>query len=130
MREHFGVEEFALSVLLAETRWLEANADTARRLARAVERATQWATQHLAEEIREKESASLRTEDASVDAEAIRFTVPMLSSDGVMRPEMAEAARRVLSAAVEGSLLSRLDLKKTYTNQFIDSRSDHGPSGK
>ena len=129
LREHFGVEEFAFSVLFAKSEWLEAHADTARRLARAVGRATEWARQHSAEEVREKEPASLRTADASVDNEAIRFTVPMLSSDGVIRPETAEVMLRVLSATDEASRFSRLDLRKTYTNQLLESRSGGRLSG-
>lgn len=54
----------------------------------------------------------------------------MLSSDGLIRPEVAEAVKRVLSVTVEAALLSHLDLKKTYTNQFIDARLDRDPTGK
>ena len=43
----------------------------------------------------------------------------MLSKDGKLTPESAETVRKVLSVSLSDVRTARIDLEKTYTNEFI-----------
>jgi NitT/TauT family transport system substrate-binding protein len=115
----FGVEDYPASCLLAREQWLEANPETARRMARAVLRALVWIREHSAEEIFAQVPAEFRAGDSDAELAAIRLAKPMYSIDGRIRPESAETVRRVLAGSLEQVRNARIDLSRTYTNQFL-----------
>jgi hypothetical protein len=44
----------------------------------------------------------------------------MMSVDGKIKKESAEAVRRVLSSSIEKIRDSKFDITSTYTNQFVE----------
>jgi NitT/TauT family transport system substrate-binding protein len=116
-----GFDEIAHSVLITRGDWIRDNAEIAGKLARATVRASEWARTHSPEEIRARLPESLRTEQADVDADAIRWTVQMLSPDGRFRPEHLDAALRILSASGPGEA-GRVEPSSVYTNEFVSSQ--------
>jgi hypothetical protein len=54
--------------------------------------------------------------------EALRATIPMLSQDGRVTLEEAEAVKSVLALSSEKVRAATFDLASTYTNEFVASR--------
>ena len=119
VRQIYGTDNYPAHGLLAPTEWLDRNPETARKIARAVDRASRWIRGHSAEEIREKIPSAFRLEDAETELEAIRMAVPMMSIDGRVRAEGANAVRQALAVSLEKVRTSNIDLSKTYTNEFL-----------
>jgi NitT/TauT family transport system substrate-binding protein len=118
----FGSSELAVSGLIAEARWLEANADTALRLVRAVKRAMRWMSEQSAERILAEIPDAERMPDADADLEAIRYAQREMSRDGVVPSGAPETARKILAVSSEKVRTGRIDLSKTYTNEFAAAR--------
>ncbi len=78
-----------------------------------------WMHSHSAEEIRAKMPAAFRTEDVAADIEGLNSLKAMLSEDGSMSQESAEAVRSVLSVSLERVRAAKIDLANTYTNEFV-----------
>src|SRR5947208_1171065 len=114
-----GSTTYPASVLYAKAEWLRANRDTARRLARAVTRTLIWMQTHSAREIADKTPAAVRGEDQALYIDALASSMPMYSQDGIMDAEGAEAARTLLAQSMDKVRDARIDLSKTYTNEFV-----------
>ena len=119
VRAVFGVDSYPSVVLYSKTQWLEQHGKEAQRLARAVTRALEWMRVHSAEEIRQRMPPEFRTEDMESDLAGLRTLQGMLSPDGKLTPESAEAVRKVLSASLDKVRTATIDLTKTYTNEFV-----------
>jgi NitT/TauT family transport system substrate-binding protein len=119
VKELFGLDIYPTHGLLAPDDWLNRNPLTAGKLAKAVLQANRWIREHSPEEILEKLPAEYRMEDAAADIDAIRMAISMLSVDGQITRESAEAARRVLSFSMEKVRTSDFDITSTYTNEFV-----------
>jgi NitT/TauT family transport system substrate-binding protein len=119
LRAVFGVDDYPASCLLARAEWLKANPETARRMARAVSRSLQWIREHSAEEILAQVPAESRVGDPSAELAAIRAAKPMYSIDGRIRPESAEAVRKVLAGSLPQVRDAKIDLARTYSNEFL-----------
>jgi len=119
MRETFGGDLYANGIFAAKQEWLGRNPDTARRLGRALVRTQKWILTHTPEEIRERLPDSLRTRDASLDTEIIRWGRASYTTDGRMPNGAPEAMKRFLDATVDNVRDSRIDLAGTWTNEFL-----------
>jgi NitT/TauT family transport system substrate-binding protein len=119
VRRVFGVDTYPSSALLARAAWLEGNRSTARKLVAAMLKATRWAKAHTAEEVRERLPRAWRMEDAEADLEALRLLLALIPEDGAMTLESAEAVRRVVGVSLEKVRTARIDLSKTFTNEFL-----------
>ncbi len=119
LRAIFGVDDYPASSLLARVEWLHANPDLARRMTRAILRTLAWIREHSAEEILAKIPPESRVGEAAAEIEAIRLAKPMYSTDGRIRPESAEAVRRVLAGSLAKVRDARIDLSRTYSNEFL-----------
>lgn len=115
----YGNDTYPAHALLAPSEWLERNAQTARKLARANQRASGWMREHRPEEIQAKLPRAFRLEDAASELDAIRMALPMYSMDGRVRPEGAQAVKRALDVTVERVRLSKVDFSQTYTDEFL-----------
>lgn len=119
VQQIYGMTTYPTHGLLATAAWLERNPETARKVARAVQRANRWVREHSPEEVREKIPPALRMEDAAAEVAAIRMAVPMMSVDGRVSAEGANAVRQVLAVSMERVRTSDVDLAKTFTTEFL-----------
>jgi NitT/TauT family transport system substrate-binding protein len=119
VKQIYGVNVYPAHDLLAPTEWLRRNPVTARKLVRAVLRAMQYMQEHSVEQIRSHMPTQSRSPDADADLEALRATVPMLSRDGSITSEGAQAVREVLTVISEKVRTANFDLASTFTNEFV-----------
>jgi NitT/TauT family transport system substrate-binding protein len=119
LRAIFGIDDYPASCLLAREDWLRANPDLARRMSRAILRALAWIREHSPEEILAQVPPEFRVGEAAAEMEAIRLAKPMYSLDGRIHPESAEAVRRVLAGSLDRVRDAKIDLSRTYTNEFL-----------
>jgi NitT/TauT family transport system substrate-binding protein len=119
LRDIFGVDDYPASCLLARREWLDANPTAARGIVRAILRSLAWIREHSPEEILARVPAESRSGEVSAELGAIRIAKQMYSSDGRINPESAEAVRRVLAESVDAVRGAKIDLAKTYTNEFV-----------
>ncbi|MCC6389958.1 MAG: ABC transporter substrate-binding protein [Bryobacterales bacterium] len=122
LRESYGSEAYVNGVLSAKQEWLDGNRDTARRIGRAVLRATRWMGSHKAEEIREHLPEHLRSSDATVDIEVLRWVLAGPPTDGRMPPGAPEAMRKYLDATMESVRKAKIDLGSTWTDEFVEAK--------
>lgn len=123
----FGSAVFPNSAaLVAQDDWLKTNAGAARSLVIALKRAMDWMRNHAAEEIRGQMPEGLRMEDIEADLMAIRHAQQILSPDGVTPAEAPELVRKWLAASSENVRAARIDLAKTYTNEFVLAGNEAG----
>ena len=122
VKDAFGTETYPAAVLYATPEWIDANRETARKLARAIVRTLQWMHTHSPEEITAKLPVEFRGEDAVLYAESIRRCLEMYSPDGRMPADGPGAVRKVLAASLEKVRNARIELAATYTNEFIENR--------
>ncbi len=122
VREAFGTSAYPASVLYATTEWVRANHDRAGRLARAIRRTLEWIQSHSPQDITDRTPAEFRGEDPGLYAEAVKNTMSMFSPDGVMEAGGAEAVRALLAESMDKVRGARIDLSKTYTNEFVGER--------
>ena len=118
-RELFGDDYYAAGALAAKQEWLDGNPDTARRLARALQRTQHWIATHTPEEIREKLPDGLRSEDAAVDIDILRWSLRTFTPDGQMPKGAPEAMKRMLDATTDKVRDTKIDLASTWTNDYL-----------
>ena len=112
VKQIYGLEVYPAHDLLAQTEWLRNNADTARRLTSAVMRAMRYMQEHSPDEIRAHMPAQYRLQDERADVDALRATVPMLSRNGRVTPEEAQATKNVLAVSDERVRTAQIDLSQ------------------
>jgi NitT/TauT family transport system substrate-binding protein len=119
LRAVFGVDDYPASCLLARGEWLRAHPEVARRIAKAVLRSLAWIREHSPEEILAQIPAESRAGDAAAEIAAIKLAKPMYSIDGRIKPDSAEAVRKVLAGSIDRVRDAKIDLTRTYTNEFL-----------
>ena len=117
----FGSEVFPSLGLMAKERWLRANADTARRLVRAVTRGMQWVRDHPAEQVRDMIPEAARM-TAEADLHAIRQTQEVLSIDGLMPAGSPELIEKFVAVSNSKLRAAHIDIARLYTNEFASAR--------
>ena len=117
-----GSEICPTTVLAARQLWLDHNANTARKLARAIQRTISWIQQHSPEQVRDRMPETYRMEPAEADLAALKLTIPGFSADGHMTSEASETVRRWVLEAYYDEEITKLDLLRTYNNNFITER--------
>ena len=118
VKASLGVDEYPGAALLARTEWLRNNADTSRRIARAIVRSLEYIQSHQPSEILDKLPAAYHT-DPVTDLACMRAFAPLFSADGRMAADTADNVKRVLSVSLENVRAANLDLTHTYTNSFL-----------
>jgi NitT/TauT family transport system substrate-binding protein len=119
MKESYGSDAYAGATLSAKQEWLDRNPETARRLARALRNTLQWIATHSPDEIRNRLPDGFRSQDAALDLDIIRWSLPSFTADGEMPKGAPEAARRFLDATVDKVRTANIDLAATWTNEFL-----------
>ena len=104
--------------------------ENVQKLANALVKGLKYIATHSAEEIAAKMPADFAAGNKSLYIEAIHDSKTMFNGDGKMSAEGAKNVLEVLaqcSANVKGKK-DRVDLAKTYTNEFVDRvPADHTP---
>lgn len=117
----FGSEVFPSLGLMAKESWLRANADTARRLVRAVTQGMQWVRERPAEQVRDMIPEASRM-TAEADLHAIREMQEVLSTDGRMPAGSAELIEKFVAVSNSKLRAAHIDIARLYTNEFASAR--------
>ncbi|MFI1524274.1 ABC transporter substrate-binding protein [Kitasatospora cineracea] len=109
------------SSLYMNTAWVDGNKETVQKLANAFVKTLKWMNTHTPEEIAAQMPADYAQGGAAEYAAAIKATLPMFTTDGVMPADGPKTVLSVLAAFhpdVQGKEAS-IDLAKTYTTEFV-----------
>ncbi|MFI7093595.1 ABC transporter substrate-binding protein [Streptomyces lydicus] len=107
------------SSLYMNTDWVNSHKDTVRKLAKAFVKTLTWMSTHSAEQIAAKMPADYAQGGKQLYAQAIKDTLPMFTKDGVMPADGPATVERVLKAFNPNLKNATVDLKKTYTTEFV-----------
>ncbi|MFJ2116235.1 MULTISPECIES: ABC transporter substrate-binding protein [unclassified Streptomyces] len=108
------------SSLYMNTDWVNGNKETVQKLANAFVKTLRWMAAHTPQEIAAKMPADYAQGGEGLYAQAIRSTLPMFTTDGVMPEDGPETVERVLKAFNPNLQNATVDLSKTYTTEFVD----------
>ncbi|MFJ5530775.1 ABC transporter substrate-binding protein [Streptomyces sp. NPDC093261] len=106
------------SSLYMQTEWVDSHKDTVQKLANAFVETLKWMSTHSAREIAAKMPADYSQGNQTLYASAIKSTLPMFTSDGVMPANGPETVEKVLKAFNPNIKNATIDLDKTYTTEF------------
>ncbi|MER6037469.1 MULTISPECIES: ABC transporter substrate-binding protein [unclassified Streptomyces] len=109
------------SSLYMQTDWVNGHKETVQKLANAFVKTLKWMAGHSASEIAAKMPADYSQGDKALYAEAIKSTLPMFTKDGVMPANGPETVEKVLKAFNPNIKNAKVDLKKTYTTEFVEA---------
>ncbi|GAA0915743.1 MULTISPECIES: ABC transporter substrate-binding protein [Streptomyces violaceusniger group] len=107
------------SSLYMNADWVNGHKDTVQKLANAFVKTLKWMSTHSAEDIAAKMPSDYAQGGAKLYAEAIKSTLPMFTKDGVMPTDGPATVERVLKAFNPNLKNATVDLKKTYTTEFV-----------
>ncbi|WP_275557896.1 ABC transporter substrate-binding protein [Streptomyces sp. 5-6(2022)] len=107
------------SSLYMNTDWVNGHKDTVQKLANAFVKTLKWMSTHSAEDIAAKMPSDYAQGGAKLYAESIKSTLPMFTKDGVMPADGPATVERVLKAFNPNLKNATVDLKKTYTTEFV-----------
>ncbi|TXC98391.1 ABC transporter substrate-binding protein [Streptomyces sp. ISID311] len=107
------------SSLYMNTDWVNSHKETVHKLAKAFVKTLTWMSTHTAEQIAAKMPADYAQGGKKLYAQAIKDTLPMFTKDGVMPADGPATVERVLKSFNPNLKNATLDLKKTYTTEFV-----------
>jgi sulfonate transport system substrate-binding protein len=110
--------EYPGGALYAQSSWVAAHPAETEALTEAIVATLKWIHAHSAEEIVAKMPAEMVGPDRALYLAALKNTLPMYSTTGLMDPKGAEAVLAVFSQSVPEIANAHIDLAKTYTNSF------------
>jgi NitT/TauT family transport system substrate-binding protein len=100
--------------------WLKSHAKEAQALTNAMVATLKWIHGHSAQEIMEKMPPNLVGADKASYLAALKNTIPMYSTTGLMDPKGAEAVLNVFKIGSPDVAKANIDITKTYTNAFVE----------
>ncbi|MCF3173068.1 ABC transporter substrate-binding protein [Streptomyces sioyaensis] len=107
------------SSLYMNTDWVNSHKETVHKLANAFVKTLTWMSTHTAEQIAAKMPADYAQGGKKLYAQAIKDTLPMFTKDGVMPADGPATVERVLKSFNPNLKNATVDLKKTYTTEFV-----------
>ncbi|WP_432142695.1 ABC transporter substrate-binding protein [Streptomyces sp. bgisy084] len=107
------------SSLYMNTDWVNSHKKTVQKLANAFVKTLKWMSTHTPEQIAAKMPADYAQGGKKLYAQAIKDTLPMFTEDGVMPSDGPATVERVLKAFNPNLKDATVDLKKTYTTEFV-----------
>ncbi|MFF2848564.1 ABC transporter substrate-binding protein [Streptomyces sp. NPDC058001] len=108
------------SSLYMNTDWVNGHKDTVQKLANAFVKTLKWMSTHSPEEIAAKMPADYAQGGQKLYAEAIKSTLPMFTTDGVMPADGPATVERVLKSFNPNLKNAKVDLSKTFTTEFVE----------
>jgi NitT/TauT family transport system substrate-binding protein len=116
-----GTSDLPWVCLMVSAEWARSHAEMARKLGRAARRSLDWIQAHSPEEIAHSIPQEYKGEDPLVYLTAVRDIRPAFSTDGLMAPDGPANLQRFVGV-FDKRARTQIDLSKTYTNEFIQSR--------
>ena len=113
--------EYPGGALYAQADWIKAHEKDVQGMANAIVSTLKWIHSHTAEEITEKMPPELVGKDKAGYIAALKNTMPMYSTTGLMDPKGAAAVLAVFSQSSPDVAKAKIDLSKTYTNTYVDA---------
>jgi len=99
--------------------WLKSHAKEAQALTNAMVATLKWIHSHSAKEIMDKMPPNLVGADKASYLAALKNTIPMYSTTGLMDPKGAQAVLDVFKIGSPDVAKANIDVTKTYTNAFV-----------
>jgi NitT/TauT family transport system substrate-binding protein len=115
--------EYPGGALYTKADWIAKNPAATQALTNAIVATLKWIHSHSAEEIMAKMPDNLVGPDKSLYLAALKNTIPMYSTTGLMDPKGAAAVLAVFSQSSPEVAKANIDVTKTYTNKFVEAAS-------
>jgi NitT/TauT family transport system substrate-binding protein len=115
--------EYPGGSLYTRADWIAKNEATVQKMTNAIIATLKWIHSHTPEEIMAKMPDELVGPDKALYLAALKNTIPMYSTTGLMDPKGAQAVLAVFSQSVPEIAKANIDLSKTYTNRFVEAAS-------
>ncbi|MBI5130152.1 MAG: ABC transporter substrate-binding protein [Rhodopseudomonas palustris] len=128
-REVFG-GDYPGGALYATTAWIKAHPKEAQGLTGAILNTLTWIHAHSPEEIAEKMPPNIVGKDKAQYIAALKNTIPMYSTTGLMDPKGADAVLAVFSTSSPDVAKANIDVTKTYTNAFVEQAAKTSGAAK
>jgi len=112
--------EYPGGALYTKADWIAKNQAATQALTNAIVATLKWIHSHSAEEIMAKMPDNLIGPDKELYLAALKNTIPMYSTTGLMDPKGAQAVLDVFSQSSPEVANAKIDLSKTYTNTFVE----------
>ncbi len=128
-REVFG-GDYPGGALYATTAWIKAHPKEAQSLTNAILGTLAWIHAHSAEEIADKMPPNIVGKDKAQYVAALKNTIPMYSTTGLMDPKGADAVLAVFSTSSPDVAKANIDVTKTYTNAFVEQAAKTSGAAK
>jgi NitT/TauT family transport system substrate-binding protein len=101
------------------TSWVKAHPTESEKLAEAMVRTLQWIHTHTPEEIMAKMPKEFTASDPAIYLTSLKNMIPTFSTTGLMDPKGADAVLAVFSEFVPEIKNANIDVKTTYTDEFV-----------
>ncbi|HYS47262.1 MAG TPA: ABC transporter substrate-binding protein [Xanthobacteraceae bacterium] len=112
--------EYPGGALYTRGDWIAKHESETQALAGAIVATLRWIHGHSAEEIMAKMPEEYVGADKALYLAALKNTIPMYSTTGLMDPKGAQAVLAVFSQSVPEVAKANIDLAKTYTNKYVE----------
>jgi NitT/TauT family transport system substrate-binding protein len=119
LKEVFDTDAWPSSSLYAKTEWLDANKETAGKLAKAIKRTLEFIDGHSGEEIAAKMPENYAGGDKALYAKVIEDLKKTLSKDGTFTENGVQAVLKTQQVANPEVGDKEIQLADTYTNEFV-----------
>ncbi|MDQ0851847.1 NitT/TauT family transport system substrate-binding protein [Arthrobacter sp. B3I9] len=119
LKEVFETDAWPSSSLYAKTEWLDANKETAGKLAKAIKRTLEFIDGHSGEEIAAKMPENYAGGDKALYAKVIEDLKKTLSKDGTFTENGVQAVLKTQQVANPEVGDKEIQLADTYTNEFV-----------
>src|SRR4029077_20361388 len=116
----FG-SEYPGGALYTKADWIEKHPKETQALTAAIVNTLAWIHSHTPEEVMAKMPENLVGPDKAGYLAALTNSIPMYSETGRMDPKGAQAVLDVFSQSSPEVKAAKIDLSKTYTNQYVDA---------
>ncbi|MFI6767459.1 ABC transporter substrate-binding protein [Streptomyces sp. NPDC050355] len=107
------------SSLYMSTDWVNSHKKEVQKLTNALVRTLKWMSTHTPEQIAAKMPSDYAQGGKQLYVQAIKDTLPMFTKDGVMPADGPATVERVLKSFNPNLKNATVDLKKTYTTEFV-----------
>lgn len=117
-----GTSNLPSSALMVRPEWVRAHPEIMRRVCKGTRRGLAWIQEHSPEEISNAMPGEYKGQDPAVYLGAVRDIRPAFSPDGIMPSDGPANVHRLLGVSDERARNASIDLRTTYTNEFMQSK--------